>query len=188
MNEQDINEQEWKQLLLEDPARGISMAIDSYGDCVRWIARKIIGSGQLDIEECTSDVFVKLWQGIERFDPEQGGSLKSYVCGIARYTALDYRRKNQRQGEWIPIEDAELQVSVDFENEVAREMNARIVQETIDELPPPDKDIFILRYFLEEKISVIAARLKLPDKTVENKLYRGKVKLKESLIARGIIL
>lgn len=184
-----MNEQEWKRLLQTDPAAGLASAIDSYGDCVRWVVTKIIGgTRKQDVEECVSDVFVRLWQGIERFDPEQGATLKSYLCGIARYAALDYRRKAQRQGESVSVDEMELQVSVDFEDEMAREINARIIQETIDELPPPDKDIFILRYFLEERIADIAKRLMLPDKTVENKLHRGKQKLRESLLKRGVIL
>ena len=52
----------------------------------------------------------------------------------------------------------------------------------------PDKEIFTLRYFNQNTIKEIANKLVLKTKTVENKLARGKVKLRKQLINIGIEL
>lgn len=184
-----MNEDQLRELLMQNPAAGLEAAISQYGTSVRWIVKKIVGTNkQQDIEECVSDTFVRLWQGIGQFDADKGTSLKSYLFGIARHTALDYRRKSLRLGELVPMEEAELSVSVDFEENMARSINSRLLQETIRELPPPDKEIFVSRYFMGERVTDIAQRLGLSQKAVENKLYRGKKGLKNALMERGIIL
>jgi RNA polymerase sigma-70 factor (ECF subfamily) len=77
---------------------------------------------------------------------------------------------------------------VDLDNEVSKSINKEIIRETINSLPYPDKDIFIRRYYLFESVKEIAQYLDLTPKSVENKLYRGKDKLKAALINNGIII
>ncbi|WP_027399469.1 sigma-70 family RNA polymerase sigma factor [Anaerovorax odorimutans] len=176
-------------LLLENsPSKGLEAAINQYGDLVKWITLKIIGNNQQDLEECVSDTFVRLWQSIHRFDKSKNISLKNYLCGIARHTALDYRRKIGRSGDLLPLEEVELKIDTDIADEISNNINAEIIKSAIDSLPPPDKEIFIYRYYFYEKISDIAGRLSIDAKTVENKLYRGRKKLKTILEKGGIII
>ncbi|QIB70276.1 sigma-70 family RNA polymerase sigma factor [Aminipila butyrica] len=182
-------DQQLISLIRDNPQEGLSKAIELYGGTLKWIIIKILGnSSPQDVEECMSDVFVKLWQNIDSFKIERKVPLKSYLFGITRYTAIDYSRKNSTQMEFIPIEESEIGVSIDFTDELTKEHNCQILQEAIDELPEPDKKIFIHRYYLHQQINAIASRLSLSPKTVENKLYRGKQKLRQSLIERGIVL
>ncbi|MBN7772023.1 RNA polymerase sigma factor [Clostridium aminobutyricum] len=184
-----MNDNELILLLKSDPQEGLTKAIDLYGGTVKWIIQKIIGNHcQQDTEECVSDTFVKLWQGIDRFQNDNGVLLKSYLYGIARHTAIDFCRKRNAQEELFPIEENDLGIHVDVTEELAKSENIRILQEAVDALPEPDRKIFIRRYFLQERINAIAESLSISPKVVENKLYRGKKVLKDSLIERGIIL
>lgn len=183
-----MNDQQLQLLLQNDPSRGLAKAIEEYGDSVRWIVCKILSAGQpSDLEECVSDVFVRLWQSIDRFDLQSGVPLKSYLYGIARHTALDYRKKHQKDRLSIPLDEDSLSFELDFTDELTKKTNIAILHQVIDRLPSPDQEIFIRRYFLEERIKIIANELQLTEKTVENKLYRGKASLKKQLIERGII-
>ena len=74
-----------------------------------------------------------------------------------------------------------------MEDDYAKKINKHIIKETIENMEEPDKSIFILRYFYYEKVKDIAIRLNLSPKKVENCLFRGKSKLKKSLIDGGII-
>ena len=180
-----------KQLILllkNNPSKGLEAAMDLYGGLVKWVILKIIGDNQEDLEECVSDTFVRLWQSIDRYDLEKNISLKNYLCGIARHIALDYRRKSNKYGEILPIEEVSLDIEIDFVNEISKNMNAEIIQDAINQLPPPDKEIFIYRYYFFEKVPDIAVKLSLDNKTVENKLYRGKQKLRNRLLEGGIII
>ena len=182
-----MDQSELIQLLKNNPQEGLARAIDLYGPSVKWIVQKIIGNQQQDVEECVSDIFVKLWQGINGFQADSGVLLKSYVYGIARHTAIDFRRKLNRREDIIPIGENDLGIHIDMTEELAKLENNRILQEAVDDLPEPDRRIFIRRYFLQERINAIAESLSISPKTVENKLYRGKKTLKDTLIERGII-
>lgn len=62
------------------------------------------------------------------------------------------------------------------------------MQQCVDALPQPDRDIFILRYYFGERVNAIASRLGLEAKAVENRLYQGRLRLKKALVERGIEL
>ncbi|MFV0515910.1 MAG: RNA polymerase sigma factor [Aminipila sp.] len=177
------------KLLKTNPEKGLSKAIDLYGGIVKWVCSKILGTScTQDLEECISDVFFKLWKNIDKFDLTCNVALSSYICGIARHTAIDYRRKQHPNIELIPLEENDLGIDLDFADELALKINSSILQEAIDSLQEPDRSIFILRYYFCYKVKEIALTLDITAKSVENKLYRGKDTLKKSLIERGIIL
>ena len=189
-----MNDNELILLLKQEPAAGIGRALALYGPAVKWIASKILGMDQRqDVEECVAETFVKLWRGIDRYDENSGVPLSSYINGIARHTAQDFRRSSLRRGGAVSLESLapdseELGIEVDFADQLARKTNARIVREAVAAMPPPDDEIFVSRYFLSLRVREIAARLGLSEKTVENRLYRGKTALREALIERGIII
>ncbi len=175
------------QLLAENPEQGLAEAMERYGPTVHWIVLKIIGSQRrAEVEECMADVFVRLWQSSGRFDWSRGVSLASWLYGIARHTALDYRRRQQRT-EALPLEETDLKLDLNLEDQLARAQNEEILRTTIDELPTPEREIFMYRYFLELPIREIAAQLGLTEKQVENKLYRGRLALRRQLTERGVV-
>lgn len=174
-------------LLQEQPEQGLAQAIARYGGTVRWIVRKIVGSGQAEIEECTADVFVRLWQHANRFDKTRGTALSAWLYGIARHVALDYRRRKMQWKDTIPLEESALALTLDLEDSVAQKANAQILRETVDALPRPDREIFLYRYFFELPVKEIAAQLGLSAKQVENRLYRGRLTLRKQLEERGVM-
>ncbi|MDK2808391.1 MAG: polymerase sigma-70 factor, subfamily [Clostridiales bacterium] len=183
-----MKEEELVRVLLEDPEEGVKEAIDKYGDTVYWIITKILGnSNQMDIEECVSDVFARLWRGISRFEAERGVSLSSYIYGITRHVALDFKRA-RKELEEIPLEENEVSFLIDYEDQFTKKQNNRKIQQVIDELSEPMRDIFIYRYYFRYSIKDIACKLHLKPKKVENILYRGKDIIKERLLKEGVIL
>lgn len=183
-----MNDEKLIKLIKRNTSAGLSAAIEQYGSLVKTVVVRIVGyENQQDVEECVSDVFVELWKSIDNYNSEKG-LLKNYIISIARHVGINtFRRKLNRQ-ELIPLEEDILNVDVDLTNAVSRTINKNIIKETIDSLPHPDKDIFIRRYFLFESVKEIAALLELTPKAVENRLYRGKDKLREELLNKGIII
>lgn len=133
------------------------------------------GSEQ-DIEECVSDVFIELWNHPEKFDPARG-SLKSYLCRIAKNNAIDIYRKKSKENI-IQLDDYMEKVAEDDLFDIPD--YSRLYEE-IKNLPEPTREIMVRRYFHNEKPAKIADRLGLPKKEVENRLYRGKKSLSTSL-------
>ncbi|MCL1799628.1 MAG: sigma-70 family RNA polymerase sigma factor [Eggerthellaceae bacterium] len=162
-----------------------SAAISRYSRLLWVVASRHLpkagGFSEHDIEECVADVFFDLWQDSERYDPEKG-SLKSYLCMLASRKAISrYRRAAQsrvisleelRQGDEPSFEDAlDAQDYGDLYAGIAR-------------LPEPTREILMRRYFYNEQPAAIAARMQLPKKEIENRLYRAKKSLSCSLSER----
>lgn len=182
-----MDDKELLALLLNNPTKGVLALIKQYGGYAKAIIMRVGVSNKEDIEECISDVFAKLWQARNTIDLEKG-SLKGYIAIISRNQAVNKVKRQQRVGDLLPIEELELGVDIDMEQEVANKQNALLLNEVIEMLEEPDREIFIRRYFFYEQVKTIAERLGLAPKAVENKLYTGKRHLKETLLERGIIL
>ena len=178
------------EAICSQPELDLAAAIEQYGGLVQAVIRRTLGAGNAnaqDVEECISEVFWRLHQNAGNFQPER--SLKSYLCGIARHVAIDKLRQLGRT-DWqqLPQDENALGVWVDPADEVAAAERQRLVQQCVDALAQPDRDIFILRYYFGERVNVIASRLGLSAKSVENRLYQGRLRLKKALIERGVEL
>ncbi|MDR0852043.1 MAG: sigma-70 family RNA polymerase sigma factor [Clostridiales Family XIII bacterium] len=182
-----MNDRKLIRLILEDPDRGIAKAVHLYGGITKVICRNILrGFTPEDVEEAWSDSFVRLWQRADRFDEHRNASLRTFICMIARSTALDKRRKCMRVfGVDFP-DDEIVDVSVDIENDFARMRNEQILHEVVAKMPEPDRTIFTMRFFYFFRVKDIAERTDLKPKQVEYVLHSRKKKLQEALQERGI--
>ncbi|OON98535.1 MAG: hypothetical protein ATN35_00960 [Epulopiscium sp. Nele67-Bin004] len=152
--------------------------IDEYTKYVIAVIRKIAGTqlSNEDVEELTSDVFVKMWQVRGSIIPDK---LKAYIAKITRNAVLNKLR--QTSIELIDdTDDVIIDTNTPETELMTKEVNSQIIS-AIDTLPQPDKEIFLRRYFFMEKIADIATYLGLPENTVHTKISRGKKKLQQVL-------
>ena len=109
-----------------------------------------------DMEEIVSDTFFLLWQNSLNID-ETKGNMRSYLATIARNTSKNKLRKYHS-------------------NEV---LNEQIIS---SDLTPQDN--IIKAENGHEKIKTISKAMNISLSTVKTKLYRGKQKLKNTIIKR----
>ena len=183
-----MNDEKLIRLIRENPNQGIHKAMQLYGRAVNTICVSVLqGCEDGLVDEAVSETFLKLWQKAHLYSEKEGHSVKSWVYSIARNTAIDIRRKN---GYALPSLDDEMKVEptaeIEVETEVQKKELRQILHEVIAELGEPDSQVFLMKYFLFMKNRDIAAKLQISEKKAENILYRGKAKLKEMLIKRGI--
>ena len=125
-----MNDVDLKQLIIDNPEKGLASALELYAPLVKSVVRRLIGvDSRQDIEECVADVFFKLYIGISDFDPMQG-TIKGYLCGIARYTALDYRRKNSKSKSLFSDSENEIGIYYDPADSIEEKANSRILKQT----------------------------------------------------------
>lgn len=181
------NDRQLALLLKNHPSRGMAEAMARYGAPVKTICAAILGpEDRQEVEEAVADSFVALWKGLDRYDPER--PLSAWLYGIARRTALERRRK---LGRALPFQELDEQLpgdDTDPADQAAERENARLLRQAVEELPPPDREIFIRRYYLYQAVKEIAARLGTTPKAVEHRLDRGRRRLREKLMERGVDL
>jgi len=132
-----------------------------------------------DIEDCISDVYLKLLENPKRYDYKKG-SLKSFLVRVGKNVAVDKYRKLTKNNY------IELNEQIHFQEEdtlqfIITKENKDKIFDALYSLKEPDKEIMIRRYFFDEKPKVISEKMLLNIKDIENKLYQGKIKLKNIL-------
>ena len=177
-----ITDQQLIRLIEKSPSDGISLALDLDGGAVKTICSSILsGFSESDIEETVSDSFTSLWRSISHYDYDKHSTVKSYLYGIARNLALNKKRSLSKHPS-TDLEEANLPSVESAEEQVSSLIESQLIYDAI-----MDKEIFIHRYFLDERVKAIAMALNLTEKSVENRLRRGKLHLKAQLIKRGVI-
>ena len=139
---------------------------------------KNVGSDE-DVEECVADVFIDLWTNPNRFDPKKG-SLKSWLCMIARCKAIDKYRTLSRHST-VPLEGAMMAGRMGLQDAYIQEETKRELVAAVKALTNIERDILIRRYYYEQKPRDIAKALDLSVKKVDNYLYRAKQKLRSAI-------
>lgn len=160
----------------------LEQLMDRYGNAVYGLVSRIMaGVGRTeDVEECVSDVFLAVWRRIDEYDTAKG-SLRTWLLILAKYSALDVRRKMLRRlGEAEPFDSHATAGENVEEMVISKEASAEMIA-LINALPEPDRTIFYRRYFYYESLEQISEGLRLTVKAVENRLYRIRKMLKAKL-------
>ena len=136
-----------------------------------------------DAEEIISDVFLSLWYNAKKVQP---GKLRPYLAAVARNKSIDALRKAGKE----PVFEEDLMIvsGCDPERELTKKEEAEILRKTLNELPEPDRTVFIRHYYGGEKTAQIGERMGLSPNTVQSKLKRGREKLRRVLKERGLFL
>lgn len=183
-----MEQKELLECLREDASLGIELAIKQYGGAVKTICRSVLtGYSVQDVEEAISDTFVGLWRAREKIVLKNGEGLKEYLYGIARKTALNRRRRLAKENPVQEMDAAKELVSTqNIEEEVLCKSEYQVLHQLIYAMQSPDREIFIYRYFYQKSVKEIAQILAIKPKAVENKLTRGRSRLKRQLIQNGV--
>jgi RNA polymerase sigma-70 factor (ECF subfamily) len=162
----------------------LEYVIDEYMPFVKAIALKILQPiGKRDsVDDCVNDVFLEVWKNSHQFHGKEE-DFKKWIGTITKYKAIDFYRIYEKQAarekqldELEPISThSNIQKSL-----LEREQKNELLFE-LSKLHQLDRDIFIMKYFLEMNNSEIAASLHLTKSAVDNRLYRGKKKLAENM-------
>lgn len=159
--------------------KGLDYTITVYSKKVYFLVNKIIGIyGKEEVEECVSDVFFSIWNDIEQYD-EKRGEFSSFIFMKTKYKALDYKRKLDKKQITAEVLQENISNTATTEEIVLdKESNSQILK-IINNFKEPDKTYFYLRYFMYYKIDDIAEQYKTTRASVENRLYRCRLKIKE---------
>jgi RNA polymerase sigma-70 factor, ECF subfamily len=156
--------------------------IEEYSALVHAICYKILSNiGKEAIDECMNDVFLTVWQKGHQYKG-QPEDFKKWIGTVAKYKAIDRFRQLERQCTREQSDEYlhERPDSKDVQMQLVKKEEKNAVLVALSTLPDVDRDIFVMKYFLQLSTIEIAEALNLSISAVENRLYRGKKKLAQN--------
>lgn len=178
--------------LLGRDTTALDQLIDRHIDQVHWLVGLILGraGSPEDVEEAVADVFARAWDRAVEFDPARS-TLRSWLLMLAKYTALDYRKRLVRKQytaagslRVVPLGGGpEPGQTVTPEEELLRRESADRLHRALQSLPPGDQELLVRRYFLTEPIAETAREMGLTRSAIDNRLWRARQALKDALVA-----
>lgn len=176
--------------LVEEIAHGSDRALaglyDRYARILYSLIVRILNDPR-DAEEVLQEVFLQVWRLAPRFDPQRGNTYR-WLVNLARSRSIDRtrsrnftrRREAERSLELIepPLVDSALPSQLDAVLLLER---AEVVRRGLARIPPEQREVMQLAYFLGHTQSEIARELEIPLGTVKSRMRVGLVALRGRL-------
>ncbi|MBV8952089.1 MAG: sigma-70 family RNA polymerase sigma factor [Actinobacteria bacterium] len=163
----------------------LAEAYRRHGGAVFALSQRLTGERAL-AEEVVQEVFLRLWNEPERFDPQRG-SLRSYLLANAHGRAVDLiRAESSRRSR--EERDARLtaESGYDVEREVWDLAVADQVRDALETLTDGERTAIELAYFGGHTYREVAQLLDQPEGTVKSRIRSGLGRLRSLLVDAGI--
>lgn len=160
--------------------KSLEYIIDIYSSLVNGIVRRVLGPLKNEgiIEECISDVFLSVWNNIDKFRGDND-NFKSWIGGISKYKAIDYYRKYSTEKGNTEIIDNSISNGENLEENIIKGIETRNVMRLINELKEPDKSIFVMKFLFGYSGQKISDALGLTVSNINTRVSRERKRLKE---------
>ena len=169
----------------------ISETKKKYGRYLFSIANHILVQYE-DSEECVNDTYFGAWNSIP---PHKPTVLSTYLGKITRRLALKRHRGNtaqKRGGMEVDLSLEELSDCIPAGQSIDDHLdNCELVEslnQFLSELPVPQRQAFVCRYWYCESVAEIARRFSWSESKVKMSLLRTREKLRQHLKKEGIFI
>ncbi len=157
--------------------KGMELLINEYASLIKAIIRKHLYNLPQYHEECINDVYLGIWNNIVSFNKEKN-ILKNWIAAIAKYKAIDYKRKYLKTLEHIDISQVDIESNFIIEKEILKSELDYEVEEILNNLNLFDKQLFIKLFLKEESIKEVSKEFNIKPSVIYNRVSRGKSKLR----------
>ena len=164
-NQHGHSEEELISLLLERSERAFSVIYDAYSPVLYGIVLKIVRSEEV-AEDVLQEAFVKVWQGVDKFDRSKG-SLFTWLLNITRNHAIDYVRSKYARHQ---VSEAGNSVSIGEEESFELPVDTIGMHEQIESLAPEYRVLIDLLYFKGYTQKEISDELHIPLGTIKTRV------------------
>lgn len=171
-----VNSDNLVELLKKHNKEALRYLIDNYSNSMLKVCYSVLRDVEAS-KECVNDVFLKIWNNVESFDKDKS-KFNTWVVVLCKYTSIDYIRKNKKHIENVFINEALTEDTRDFYDELETKENLSKVILEINNMNKASREIFVRRFFLNERIKVIAEKLGMTEAAVGCRILRERKKLK----------
>jgi RNA polymerase sigma-70 factor (ECF subfamily) len=163
----------------------LAEAYRRHAGAVFGLARRVVNDAAL-AEEVVQEVFLRLWNQPEKFDPERG-SLRSFLLAQTHGRAVDLLRSDtsrRKREEREARQTAE--AGYDIEHEVWDLAMAEHVKDALSVLSVDERKAIELAYFGGHTYREVASLLGAPVGTVKSRIRNGLRRMRDGLADAGI--
>jgi len=153
--------------------------LDAAYNLARWLLRN-----EQDAQDVVQEAYLRAFKSFAGF---RGSNGRAWLLTIVRNTSYTLLKKNHAV-DLTTTFDEEIHGTTDEDFSPAiileRSVNAELIKEAMDQLPPEFREILTLRHQEGLSYKEIADIAQIPPGTVMSRLARARGKLKESLATR----
>jgi len=179
-------DREWLHRLVAGDEGALREAYREHAGAVLALATRVLGN-PASAEDVMQDVFVRLWEQPDRFDPARG-RLRSYLLAMTHSRAVERLRADESQRR--RIEAARRQpvdpTASDPTHATAARDDGAAVRRALAELPADQRLAIEMAYYGGLSYRDVAVALDEPEGTVRYRIRSGMRKMRAALQAEEV--
>ena len=174
----ELDERDLAHAFVRGDGCALAEAYRRWSPLVYTLALRRLGQAD-EAEDVTQQVFIKAWQGRERFDTDRG-ALGAWLVGITRHAAADAASARERHRR-IAERTALLATPRAAEGEGELVVDAIVVGAGVAALGEPQRTLVEMAFYEGLTHDQIASRVQMPLGTVKSHIRRALRRLRDQL-------
>ena len=163
---------------------GYEALVAHYGQTVFSFVLRMVGN-EARAEELTQDTFIKMFETINRYDPQRA-SLATWLCRLAYRLVVDELRRRHKDPLYLPLYGEELENSMGAEaiddywiECMKHETMLNQLDEAVRQLPVEEQNLLAMYYYEHQSLNDIAFIVGVKDSTLRMRMSTIRKKLYE---------